>query len=154
MLQVLDIKIHYACQWRDVFQHQSRGISIILSEIKPRLNACCYHCCARCWQIKNMLSPLSTMAAILKTIFSDAFSWLKSFLFWLEFHTRFQWIITSKVFICQMLHEYFDHITFYSANIQTENPGSLVYIMDWRQMGDKPLSEPMLTHFTDEHMWH
>ena len=30
--------------------------------------------------------PLDKMAAILQTIFSGAFSWMKSFVFWLKFH--------------------------------------------------------------------
>ena len=30
----------------------------------------------------------------------------------------------------------------------------LVYIIAWRRIGDKPLSEPMLTQFTDVYMWH
>ena len=30
----------------------------------------------------------------------------------------------------------------------------LVQIMSWRRTGDKPLSEPMLTRFTDAYMWH
>ena len=30
--------------------------------------------------------PLDKMAAILQTIFSDAFSWMKIFVFWLKFH--------------------------------------------------------------------
>ena len=30
--------------------------------------------------------PLDKMAAILQTIFSVAFSWMKSFVFWLKFH--------------------------------------------------------------------
>ena len=29
---------------------------------------------------------------------------------------------------------------------------ALVKIIAWRQIGDKPLSEPMLTQFTDTHM--
>ena len=33
------------------------------------------------------------------------------------------------------------------------NPVS-VQIMAWRRPGDKPLSEPMLTKFTDAYMWH
>ena len=31
---------------------------------------------------------------------------------------------------------------------------ALVQIMAWRQSGDKPLCEPMLTHFTDAYMRH
>ena len=34
------------------------------------------------------------------------------------------------------------------------NNPSLVEIMAWRRIGDKPLSEPMLTQFTDAHMRH
>ena len=31
---------------------------------------------------------------------------------------------------------------------------ALVQVMAWRRIGDKPLSEPMLTRFTDAFMWH
>ena len=31
---------------------------------------------------------------------------------------------------------------------------ALVQIMAWRRIGDKPLSEPMLTQFTDAYMGH
>ena len=34
-----------------------------------------------------------------------------------------------------------------------DNP-ALIEIMAWRQIGDKPLSEPMLTQFTDVYMQH
>ena len=35
-----------------------------------------------------------------------------------------------------------------------DNNPPLVYIMAWRRIGDKPLSEPMLTRFTDAYMLH
>ena len=35
-----------------------------------------------------------------------------------------------------------------------DNNPALVYVMAWRQIGDKPLSEPMLTGFTDAYMRH
>ena len=35
-----------------------------------------------------------------------------------------------------------------------ENKPALVQIMVWRRPGDKPLSEPMLTQFTDAYMRH
>ena len=35
-----------------------------------------------------------------------------------------------------------------------ENKTALVQIMAWRPKGNKPLSEPMLTQFTDAYMWH
>ena len=34
------------------------------------------------------------------------------------------------------------------------NIPALVQIMAWRQPGDKPLSEPMMTYFTDAYMHH
>ena len=34
------------------------------------------------------------------------------------------------------------------------NKQALVQVMAWRRTGDKPLPEPMLTHFTDAYMWH
>ena len=36
----------------------------------------------------------------------------------------------------------------------TDNNPVLVQLMAWRRPGDKPLSEPMLTQFTDAYMWH
>ena len=36
----------------------------------------------------------------------------------------------------------------------TDNNPALVEIMAWRRIGDKPLSEPMLTRFTDAYMRH
>ena len=35
-----------------------------------------------------------------------------------------------------------------------DNKPALVQIMAWRRPSDKPLSEPMLTQFTDAYMWH
>ena len=35
-----------------------------------------------------------------------------------------------------------------------DNNPALVKIMAWRRKGDKPLSEPMLTRFTDAYMRH
>ena len=33
-----------------------------------------------------------------------------------------------------------------------DNKSMLVQVMAWRRIGDKPLSEPMLTQFTDAYM--
>ena len=38
--------------------------------------------------------------------------------------------------------------------IPIDNKPALVQVMTWRRIGDKPLSEPMLTWFTDTYMWH
>ena len=35
-----------------------------------------------------------------------------------------------------------------------DNIPALVQIMAWRRSGEKPLSDPMLTQFTVEYMWH
>ena len=35
-----------------------------------------------------------------------------------------------------------------------DNIPTLVQIMAWRRIGDKPLSEPMVTQFTDAYMRH
>ena len=35
-----------------------------------------------------------------------------------------------------------------------DNMSALVQIMAWRRSGDKPLSEPTLTQFTDAYMGH
>ena len=33
-----------------------------------------------------------------------------------------------------------------------DNTSALVQVMAWHRIGDKPLPEPMLTHFTDAYM--
>ena len=73
---------------------------------------------------------LDKMAAILQTVFSDAFSWMKIFIFWSEFH----WSLFLAVQLAITQH--------------------LVSIMAWRLKGDKPLFEPKLTRFTDVYMRH
>ena len=35
-----------------------------------------------------------------------------------------------------------------------DNKPVLGQVKAWRRTGDKPLSEPMLTQFTDAYMWH
>ena len=35
-----------------------------------------------------------------------------------------------------------------------DNDPALVYIMAWPRIGDKPLSQPMLTQFIVAYMWH
>ena len=74
--------------------------------------------------------PLGKIAAISQTIFSDAFSWIKNFVFWLKFLWR--WFLMM---------------------VQLTKTG-VVWIMAWRRIGDMPLSEPMLTRFTDAYMRH
>ena len=44
-------------------------------------------------------------------------------------------------------------LMFVHKGLLNNNP-ALVQIMAWRRIGDKPLSEPMLTPFTDAYMRH
>ena len=60
--------------------------------------------------------PLDKMAAFSQTTFSNAFSWMKSFTFWFEFH--WNWFLRVQ--------------------------SALVQVMVCRRTGDKPLSEPVL----------
>ena len=70
------------------------------------------------------------MAAILVTTFSKAFSWIKNLAFWFRISLKFV----------------------YKGLI--DDKWVLVQVMAWRRTGAKPLSEPMLTQFTDAYMWH
>ena len=67
---------------------------------------------------------MDKMAAISQTIFSDAFLWMKGFVYWLRFH----WSFTI------------------------DNNQALVYVMAWRRIDDKPLSEPMRIRLTEAYM--
>ena len=73
--------------------------------------------------------PLDKMAYILQTTFANAFSWMRMYWFRLKFH----WSL---------------------CNCPISNIPALAQIMAWRRLGDKPLSEPMLTRITDAYMLH
>ena len=75
--------------------------------------------------------PLDKMASISQTISSDAFSLMKSFVFWLD--------RTSLKF---------------APNGPIDSNQALVWIMAWHRIDDKPLSEPVLTWFIDVYMRH
>ena len=72
------------------------------------------------------------MAAISETLLSDAFAWMKN--------------ENVSVFIKISLE--------LVPNGPVDNNPALVQIMDWRRIGDKPLSQPMLTRYTDAYMRH
>ena len=78
----------------------------------------------------NLSSPLNKMAAIPQNILSVAFSWMESFGFFYQITLKF--VPKGPIVI---------------------NP-AFVQIMAWRLIGNKPLSKPMLTWFTDPYMWH
>ena len=71
--------------------------------------------------------PLDKMAAILQTMFSDAFSWMKN-------------CISIKISLKVVIKGPIGN-----------NPAS-VWIMAWRRLGDKPLSEPIPTRFNDAYI--
>ena len=83
---------------------------------------------------------------------------------------RPQWILTywGRDKMAAVFQTTFSNAFFFNENVQISikislkfvpkghihNIPALVQIMAWRQPGDKPLSEPMLTQFTDAHMRH
>ena len=85
--------------------------------------------------LKPLLMPLDTMATILQT-FSNAFSRIKSFVFWFKFH----WGLLLRVHI--------------GSDIGGGSNPALVQIMAWHRRDDKPLPEQMLIQFTDTYMQH
>ena len=66
--------------------------------------------------------------------------------------------ISQTIFRCIFMNEKFSILIkillkFVPKGPIDNNP-ALVWIIAWRQIGNKPLSEPMLTQFTDAYMWH
>ena len=55
------------------------------------------------------------------------------------------------IFKCIFVNE---KICILIPNGPNDNKSALVQVMAWRQTGDKPLSEPILTQFNDAHMRH
>ena len=74
--------------------------------------------------------PLDKMDAISQTIFSDAFLWMQKCCILIKISLNF--VPESPI----------------------DNNPTLVSIMAWCRKGDKPLSEPMLTRFTDAYVRH
>ena len=72
--------------------------------------------------------PLDKMATISLTTFSCAFSWMKVL--------------------------YFDSNCTEVCSQGSSSKQALVHVMAWHRTGDKALSEPMLTQFTDAYMRH
>ena len=67
-------------------------------------------------------------------------------------------ILADDIFKCIFLNEKFYVLIKISLkfvpNGPIDNNPALVQVMAWRRIGDKPLSEPMLTRFTDAYMRH
>ena len=77
----------------------------------------------------QLISPWSKWPPFWQTTFSDAFSWTKSFVFWL------------KIYFFKVIPKF-----------PVDNNPALVLKMPRCQIGNKPLFEPMLTRFTDTYM--
>ena len=62
----------------------------------------------------------------------------------------------DDIFRCIFVNEAFCILVIISLKFilmgATDNNSALVYIMVWRRIGDKPLSEPMMTRFTDTYV--
>ena len=110
---------HLQCQWYTKAQESKHNKAPVIGKI------------CRCTVQPLNSFPPGKMSAISQTIFSDVFSLMKSFMFWLIFNwslfLRFQLTISQHWFRW--------------------------WIMTWCQIGNKPLSEPMLTQYTDSYMW-
>ena len=67
-------------------------------------------------------------------------------------------ILADDIFKCIFVNEKYHILIKISLKFvpkgPIENNQALVQIMAWRRIGDKPLSEPMLTQFTDAYMRH
>ena len=68
-------------------------------------------------------------------------------------------ISANGIFKCIFMNEKFHILIRISLKFLPKGPintniPALVQIMNWCQSGDKPLSEPMLTQFTDAYTWH
>ena len=64
--------------------------------------------------------------------------------------------VTDDIFKCIFMNEKYC-ILFFDSKFVPNGPidkkSALVQVMAWHRTGDKPLSEPMLTQFTDAYMW-
>ena len=64
------------------------------------------------------------------------------------------WHIADDTFKCIFVNENFCILIRISVKGPIANKPALVQVMSWRRTGDRPLSEPMLTQFTDAYMRH
>ena len=67
-------------------------------------------------------------------------------------------IFADDIFRCIFMNEKFCILNKISLKVVPNGPidnnPALVQVMAWRRIDDKPLSESMLTWFTDAYMWH
>ena len=70
------------------------------------------------------------MAAISQAVFSGALLWMKSFVFFIQISQKFV------------------------PDSELNNNPVLAQVMAWRRTCPKPISQPMVTQFTDAYMRH
>ena len=67
-------------------------------------------------------------------------------------------ILANDIFKCILWNENDRILLHVSLRLVCKSPvdnkPALVQVMAWRQIGDKPLPDPMLTQFTDVYMQH
>ena len=82
-LSIQEPAIRYAYR-----KHSGYDFSIFRLIVTPLLMYICMFTCIITWSGSNELThlPLDKMATISQMTFSNAFSWMKSFIFWFEFH--------------------------------------------------------------------
>ena len=71
---------------QNIFQwHSSQNTLVFIQENVLKMSV--VKCCPSCAGLRVLTHlPLDKMAATLQMIYSDAFLWMKSFVFWLKFH--------------------------------------------------------------------
>ena len=91
-----EMNLEISVEW----QRFCSGLQVLTNKI----NAWLLSPLLRHWKYYSLVlthPPLDKMAAILQTVFSDAFSWMKSFVFWLKFHWSFFWFLMVRLTIIQ-----------------------------------------------------
>ena len=67
-------------------------------------------------------------------------------------------ILAGDIFKCIFLNENYripiQISLIFVRRSPIDNKPALVQVMAWRRIGDKPLLEPMMAHFTDAYMRH
>ena len=72
------------CDLRQMYGQYNETLSYESYEIDVTMTTCA--CCLYFRQMPLTHIPLVKMAAVSQTVFSDSFSWMRSFVFWLKVH--------------------------------------------------------------------
>ena len=89
LIPIFRIKEPVQVSWKQLYSSCVCFLPLGLFSQEYCHQACPSICLSFCLPLCNLLFthlPLDKMAAVSQTIFSDAFSWMKSFEFWIKFH--------------------------------------------------------------------